>query len=178
VRHDAPQAAPTEALARSRPNLYVVPMLGSHGVSSAEVRALLRLGLSLCACALLASVWDVLTLQVPSSPFHVGVLSGPVEQLSRFSAGLGLGALTLALAWPSLYPPGEGALAARAYLIGSLLHVAALAYAASQGLLGVQVLDVRLDARLVVYARGLSHVLLLGALGSACYRAFRLRSQE
>jgi hypothetical protein len=163
------------ALAQERANFYVVPMQGSHGVSSAEARALLRVGVWLCVCALLASVWELLTLQVPSSPFHVGVLSGPVEQLCRFSAGLGLGAVVFALTWSVLYPPGEGALAARAYLLGALLHVAALAYAASQGLLGVQVLDVRLDARLVVYARGLSLVLLLGALGSACYRALRVR---
>jgi hypothetical protein len=162
-------------LAQLPDNFYVVPMLGSHGVSSAEARALLRLGLSLCVCALLASVWEVLTLQVPGSPFHVGLLSGPVGQLSRFSAGLGLGALTLGLAWSALYPPNEGALAARAYLLGSLVHVAALTYAAWEGLPGVQVLDARLDARLVVYARGLSHVLLLGALGSACWRAFRTR---
>jgi hypothetical protein len=151
-------------------------MQGSHGVSSAEARALLRLGVSLCVCALLASVWEGLTLQVPSSPFHIGVLSGPVEQLCHFCGGLGLGAVVFALAWSALYPPGEGALAARAYLLGALVHVGALTYAASQGLLGVQVLDARLDARLVVYARGLSHVLLLGALGSALYRALRLRS--
>ncbi len=131
------------------------------------------MGLALCVCAALANVWEMLTLQVPDSPFHVGVLSGPVSQLRGFSFGLGLGALALAWAWPVLYAPGEGALAARAYLLGGLTHVAALVYAASQGMVGVQLLDARLDARLVVYARGLSHVLVLGALGSLCWRAFR-----
>jgi hypothetical protein len=150
-------------------------MPGSHSLPSAEVRALLRLGLSLCVCALLASVWEVLTLQAPDSPFHVGVLSGPVSQLRGFSFGLGLGALALAWTWSLLYPAGEGALAARAYMLGALIHVAALGYAATQGMVGVQVLDARLDARLVVYARGLAHVLVLGALGSQCWRAFRLR---
>jgi hypothetical protein len=51
--------------------------------------------------------------------------------------------------------------------------VLALGYAASQGMVGVQLLDPRLDARLVVYARLSGHGLLLLGLGALLVRALR-----
>jgi hypothetical protein len=148
---------------------------GSAALSSVQVRALVRLGLVLCLVAALASVWEVLTLQAPDSPFHVGVLSGPVAQLRSFSFGFGVGALLLAWLWPPLYARDAGKLVALAFMLGAGLHVAALAYAASHGLAGAQLLDPRLDARLVVYARGAAQLLVLWALGCVCWRALRLR---
>jgi hypothetical protein len=134
---------------------------------------LTRLGLFLCLLSGLSCVWELLALQMPDSPFHIGVLSGPIVQLRSFSFGLGLGALALAAVWPSLYAEDEGRWLLWTLLGAALLQVLALGYAASQGMVGVQLLDPRLDARLVVYTRLLSHGLLLLGLGALLWRSLR-----
>ena len=62
-------------------------------LNDGSVRTLARLALSLCCISALACVWELFALQVPDSPFHFGVLSGPIVQLRNFSFALGLGAL-------------------------------------------------------------------------------------
>jgi hypothetical protein len=138
-----------------------------------SVRVLARLGLGLCLLSGLACVWELLALQMPDSPFHLGVLSGPIAQLRGFSFGLGLGALGLAGLWPGLYAAGEGRWVLWTLLAAATIQVLALGYAAGQGMVGVQLLDPRLDARLVVYARLGSHGLLLLGLSALLVRALR-----
>jgi len=137
------------------------------------VRTLVSLGLLLWLLSGLSCVWEVLALQMPDSPFHVGVLAGPIVQLRAFSFGLGTASLLLAWLWPQLYGPGRGLPVLGLLLVGSLLHVGALAYAAGQGMVGVQLLDPRLDSRLVVYVRGFAHALCLLALVAIGVRATR-----
>lgn len=148
-------------------------MSAEGAVPTLAVRTLVLLGLWLCLLSALACIWEVLALQMPDSPFHVGVLAGPIVQLRSFSFGLGVGALVLAQLWPQLYAPGRGLLVLGLLLVGSLLHVGALGYAAGQGMVGVQLLDPRLDARLVVYLRGFAHALCLLALIAVSVRAVR-----
>lgn len=137
------------------------------------VRTLILLGLLLWLSSGLSCVWEVLALQMPDSPFHVGVLAGPIVQLRSFSFGLGTAALVLSWLWPQLYGPGHGLLILGLLVIGSLLHVAALGYAAGQGMVGVQLLDPRLDARSVVYVRAVAHALCLLGLSAIGVRAVR-----
>ena len=141
-----------------------------------SVRILVRLALFACCLAAGAASWEFLALQMPDSPFHFGVLSGPIAQLRNFSALLGVGALALAPLWPALYARGEGRLVLALVLAASCVLLATLAYAASQGMVGAQLLDPRGDARLVAYARALGHGLLTLALALLVLRALlRLR---
>lgn len=137
-----------------------------------SVRTLARLALALCLVSGLACVWELFALQMPDSPFHLGVLSGPIVQLRNYSFALGLGALALAPLWRGLFAPDRGQITLWILVGAALLQVAALGYAASQGMIGVQLLDPRLDARVLVYVRLLAHALLLVGLGALLVRAF------
>jgi hypothetical protein len=137
------------------------------------VRILVRLALCLCCLSAAAACWEFLALQMPDSPFHFGVLSGPIAQLRNFSAALGLGALALAPVWPRLYPAGEGRLVLGLLLLASCVLLAALSYAAAQGMVGAQLLDPRFDARALAYARAFGHGLLTLALVLLSVRALR-----
>lgn len=139
------------------------------------VRSLVRLGLVLLCLSAGAASWEFLALQIPDSPFHVGILSGPIAQARNFSAALGIGALTVAPLWPRLYGPGEGRWVFTLALAGTAALVAALFYAAAQGMVGAQLLDPRLDARLVAYARASGHALLTVALLLILARTFKMR---
>jgi len=65
-------------------------------------RMLLRVGLLLWLAAAVASAWEVLALQPPDSPFHLGVLAGPIAQLYTMAFALGAAFMLLGLWWPSL----------------------------------------------------------------------------
>jgi hypothetical protein len=84
----------------------------------------------------------------------VGVLAGPIAQLSTFAFALGAVSVLVGLLWPWLYAEGQGRVVAGLLVVGALLHVAALLLAASRGLLAIQLLDPRGDARSLLYARG------------------------
>jgi hypothetical protein len=148
-------------------------MLAPGALPTLAVRTLILLGLWLCILSALGCVWELLALQMPDSPFHLGVLAGPIGQLRSFSFGLGLGSLVLAWLWPQLYGSGHGFLVLGLWLLASLLQAGALSYAAGQGMVGVQLLDPRLDARLVVYTRIFAHGLSLLALLALAVRAVR-----
>ena len=139
------------------------------------VRSLVRLALTLLCLSAGAASWEFSALQIPDSPFHMGVLSGPIAQARNFSGALGVGALALAPIWPRLYGPGEGRLALALALAGTGVLIPAVFYAAAQGMVGAQLLDPRLDARLVAYARASGHVLLTLALVLLLVRALKRR---
>jgi hypothetical protein len=144
----------------------------SH-IESASARLLVRVGLSLWLFAGLACVWEVLAVQPPDSPLHLGVLAGPIAQLATAAFALGAVHLLLALWWPALYPRDQGKLVASLLIVGALIQVLALLYAASRGLMAVQLLDPRMDARLALYTRGLGHSLTLVAGLALLVRASR-----
>jgi hypothetical protein len=140
---------------------------------SAEARLLLRLGLGLGLTAALASWWELLSLQPPDSPLHWGVLVGPITQLREVAFAHGTLAVLLALAWSRLYGAGEARWLAWLLAFASLLHVLVLGYAAGRGLLAVQLLDPRADARIALYTRGFAHVLASFGLTVVFVRALR-----
>lgn len=138
-----------------------------------RVRILVRLALGLCCLSAGSALWEFFALQMPDSPFHLGVLSGPIAQLRNFSAALGLGVLALAPIWPALYAPGQGRFALALLLLASVVLLGTLTYAAAQGMVGVQLLDPRFDARCVAYTRAFGHGLLALALCLLLVRALR-----
>jgi hypothetical protein len=140
---------------------------------SFAARGLRAVGLLLWLVAGLASVWELLALQPPASPLHLGVLAGPIGQLCSFAFALGAGALLTSLAWPALFPNGGGYAVALMLSLGALTHVAALAYAAGCGMLAVQLLDPRADARYTLYVRALGHLLTLLGLVALLRRALQ-----
>lgn len=129
-----------------------------------EVRLLATVGFSLWLVATIACVWEVLALQAPDSPLHAGVLAGPIAQLRGFAFALGTANLVAALVWPRLYADGRGRSVALLLALGALLHVFALTYAALRGLVAVQLLDPRADARYALYGRAVAHALTMWAV--------------
>ncbi len=132
-----------------------------------DARSLIRLGLMLWLVAALASVWELLALQPPDSPLHLGVLAGPIAQLRNFAFAHGCLLALLAACWSALGQRWIAGLLA----LGALLHISALTYAAARGLLAVQVFDARADARWTLYTRGFAHALTTTALVAALIRS-------
>jgi hypothetical protein len=138
-----------------------------------EARVLVRAGLVLWLVAAAAMVWEVLAMQSFESPLRVGVLPGPVGQLRGYAFGLGAVLLAGAWLWPRLYGEGRGRAMLALLTGGAALHTLALTYAAQQGMVAVQVLDPRTDARWVVIVRAVGHLLVSVALLDAARRAFK-----
>lgn len=131
-----------------------------------ETRLLAQVGLALWLVSGLSGVWEVLALQAPESPFHLGVLSGPITQLRTYSFGLGTVLCVLALLVPLLAPQGGVRPWVYALIFGVLLHTGTLLVAASRGMNAVQIFDPREDARMLLYARAVAHgITLLAGLG-------------
>jgi hypothetical protein len=133
--------------------------------ASGHARLLALAGLGFWLLSGAAEVWEVLASQSPDSPWHLGVLAGPVAQLRNHSFGFGTLLTALAWLWPAWFSPGEGRLALAACLTGAGLETGALLWAAARGMLAVQAFDPRPDARLMLILRALGHVLWL--LGGA-----------
>ena len=140
---------------------------------SFEARLLISVGLGLWLVALLSSVWEVLALQPPDSPLHLGLLSGPIAQLRTFAFALGTSAVLIGSLWPALYADGQGRWVAWLLVVGAVLHVIVLVFAAARGLLAVQLLDPRGDARALLYGRGVALSLTFGAVIALLVRSTR-----
>jgi hypothetical protein len=129
---------------------------------------LVRLAVLLLGYAAITGVYELVALQVPGSPLHIGVLPVPIGALRELSLVLSL----LLLAAAALFRWAFGESAPRAARVafalltaGALLALAAQTYGALHGMHGVQMSDLRPDARAVFYARHFG--LLLFALGFA-----------
>jgi len=130
-----------------------------------QTRILVRVALALWLLAIFASVWETLALQAPDSPLHFGILAGPIAQLRDQSFALGVGLFVAALLWPFTHASAKGTFTLIALLAGAVISTAAVTYAANEGILGAQAFDPRVDARRVLYARGVGLFLLaLGVL--------------
>ena len=138
----------------------------------AQARVLAVVGLALWWLAGATEVWEVLAAQSPDSPFHLGLLVGPVAQLRAHAFGLGTVCLGLACAW-GWFGRAQGWLWAGVFLAGAGIEIGALLWAAAHGMLAVQVFDPRADARLVLYVRALGHGLSWVAGGALLVHALR-----
>lgn len=142
-----------------------------------QARLLAVVGLGLWVLSGLCQVWEVLAVQSPDSPFHFGVLAGPVVQLRSHCFALGAVCVGLSCLWPVLGLE-SGWLLLGAFLTGALFETAALTWAAANGMLAVQVFDPRPDARLMLYLRAFGHGLSLLAGIAFFVSAARTASQR
>jgi hypothetical protein len=130
-------------------------------VSSA--RAVLRLGGALLLAAALAGIWEVLASQAPGSKLYLGLLPGPIERLRHEAFDF---AVLLLIAGLLL---GERAVPRRVLIwlgCGSALVVIAGVYAASTGMTGVQMTDLRADAPWLFGGKLLGRGLLCAGLAN------------
>jgi hypothetical protein len=155
--------------------VYNARLMGDVG-ARLETRILVRVALWLWLLAALATVWEALALQAPDSPLHFGILAGPIVQLRDHCFAQGAGMFIAALLWPMAHAEKRGLFTLALLLSGVLVGTAALAYAASEGILGAQVFDPRQDARRVLYARGVGLSLWMLALVDLFARSFRARN--
>jgi hypothetical protein len=140
---------------------------------SGETRLLLVLGLTLWLVSGLSQVWEVLAAQSPDSPFHFGVLTGPVAQLRATSFGMGAMCMGLAWGWGAWFGPGQGRVILGLFLLGVALETAALWIAAARGLLAVQFFDPRPDAQVLLVLRAVGHGLCLASGVALLIKAIR-----
>lgn len=147
-------------------------MLPTDHSPTLPARLLLRAGLLLWLVGCVALAWEVLTRQAPGSPYQIGLLSGPVEQLRNGAFALGAGLLAGGLLHRWLF--GErGLYWALLATVAATVHVAALLYCAWHGLAGVQILDPRPGTAAITTARAVAHLLTMVALSDAFVRALR-----
>lgn len=133
----------------------------------------MRLALVLLVLGALAGGWEILASQSPYSPFRLGVLPEPIGQLRGTAITLGL--LVLAAAWllPWVAPNEEPTYLVLAMHIGAVLTLAAMAYGAATGMMGLQIDDVRVDAQALLAVRVTGESILFLCLLDFVRRAFR-----
>lgn len=122
-------------------------------------RALVRLALGCLAVGALASVWEFVALQPPSSPWHLGGYPVAAARLSLHAFVSGL--VTLALA-PADGRPRRALLAVAS--LGALLALSAHALTAATAWRGVVLHDARGGSLAILSARLLGGALQLTAL--------------
>ncbi|MFW5926365.1 MAG: hypothetical protein ACOC9O_03060 [Myxococcota bacterium] len=138
-----------------------------------SARALVRLAIGLLLVGALAGGWEILASQSPYSPFRLGVLPAPIAQLRATAITLAL--LHFSAAWllPWMAPDREPTYLVTALYVGSLLTIAALLYGAATGMMGLQIDDVRTDARILLATRATGLVILLLCLLDVARRVLR-----
>lgn len=136
-------------------------------------RLLSLVALVLWLVASVSGVCEVLASQSPDSAFHWGILPGPFDQLQSQSFWLGTLLMGFAWLWPHWVAPGRGLVRLGSLIAGACLQTASLMWAASNGMLAVQIADPRPDARLMFYVRALGHGLFLLGCCSFVPRAIR-----
>jgi len=116
----------------------------------------IKLGVITLGAGLITGAWELVALQVPGSPLYIGILPGPIGALRELCITLGL----LVLAAGALVPRAYDAASARRARVASTLIAAgaaltfvAQAYGAAHGMHGVQMSDLRADARAVFFVR-------------------------
>jgi hypothetical protein len=127
--------------------------------------ATVRLGVAALMFAAAASVWELLALQAPGTPLYIGMLPGPITSLRELATALGV-LLVLAgmtIPWASRGRPEPRRLVTALYA-GTLLALGAQTYGATQGMGGVQLLDLRADALPLFVVKHGGLLVLLGAL--------------
>lgn len=92
-------------------------------------------------------------MQVPSAEYRVGVLPGPIGQLREMAVVLGLTSIAAAWLVPFIAPSREPWALCIAVHVGAVVTLGAMAYGATTGMYGVQMLDPRPDSQALFYVR-------------------------
>jgi len=123
---------------------------------SSTTRWFLRLGALSLLVGLGAGVFELMATQAPYTPLHFGVLAAPFSQLRGAAFWLGLFAFVCA---------------------GSVLSLSAMAWAAAEGMMAIQVFDPRPGAGWLAIVRLLGQGLVLIAALDVARRLLRRGAQ-
>lgn len=129
---------------------------------------MIRFAVIVLALSGVAGACELLALQVPGSLLYIGMLPGPIGALHQTALTLGLLLLAAGALMPWAYAHDSERRTKRimsVLVLGTLLALVAQTYGAAQGMPGVQMQDLRPDARALFVVRHLG--LLLVAIGLA-----------
>jgi len=135
-------------------------------------RWFLRLGALTLVAGLVAGVFELMATQAPYTPLHFGVLAAPFAQLRASGLWLSLFAFVAAGLRPRL-GEREPWILFGLYALGTLMSLSAMAWAAAQGMMAIQVFDPRPGAGWIAITRLAGQGLILLAAVDACRRLLR-----
>jgi hypothetical protein len=110
-------------------------------------KASVRLAVVTLMAAALSGGWELVAQQSPGSPLYIGMLPGPISALRELATGIGLSLVAVALLMPWASGRREPWGIVALLYVGTLLGVGAQVYGALRGMNGVQLMDLRADAR-------------------------------
>jgi hypothetical protein len=129
-----------------------------------SARSLIRLALALLAITALIALWELFALQVPSSPFNLGMLPGPIASLRNSALIFALVLLSVAPLIPWAYQNKEPRFVVTLTYLGVLMALGGGFYGAITGMSGVQIIDPRPDAIILFIVKLAGHLLLVISL--------------
>jgi len=128
---------------------------------SPTTRWFLRLGALTLLVGLAAGIFELMATQAPYTPLHFGVLAAPFTQLRSSAFWLSLFACVCAWLRPKLGSEREVWILFGLLSAGSVLSLGAMAWAAGEGMMAIQVFDPRPGARWFALVRLLGQGLVL-----------------
>ena len=141
-----------------------------------SARAVMCIGACVLIAAGLAGVWEWLAGQAPGTPLYIGMLPAPIERLRAEAFDYGTLVLIAGLALGQV----ERNLPRRVPVwlaLGAALLLASSLYAATTGMPGVQLRDLRPDATWVFLGKLLGRSLLLLGLADIGWRVLGRRQE-
>ena len=136
------------------------------------------MAIALLMAAALASVWELFALQVPGSPFSLGMLPGPIASLRDSAVMLALVLLGVAWLLPWAYQSKEPRLMVGLTYLGVILALSGSLYGAVTGMYGVQITDPRTDATVLFVVKHGGQLLLAGCLLDVAWRVILKKPPE
>ncbi len=133
---------------------------------------MVQLALALLVVGAVARMLELFASQAPTSQYYLGVLPGPLGELSGTSITIALSLIAAALLVPTWSPDREPWIWTAAAAAGAGLLVIALTYAASQGVYGVQIEDPRPGSSGILLAKAGGGALLFICLLDLCRRVW------
>ncbi len=130
----------------------------------ASGKATVRLGVVVLMVAACSGVWELLAAQSPGTPLYIDTLAGPIAALRELATVFGLLLLGAGLLMPWASQGREPRRLVAALYAGTALALGAQLYAATQGMYGVQLSDLRPDALPLFVAKQTGLLLLVGGL--------------
>jgi hypothetical protein len=143
-----------------------------------SARAIVRLAIVLLVVTALTALWEFFALQAPGSPLSIGMLPGPIGSLRATALTLGLALLSVAYLLPWAYQNKEPCLTLVLVYLGTVMVLGGSFYGAFNGMSGIQIIDPRPDATVVVSVKLGGYLLLaIGLLDVARRVLFRAPSE-
>jgi hypothetical protein len=144
-----------------------------------SARAIVCLAIVLLLVTALAAIWELFALQAPGSPFSIGMLPGPIASFRNTALTFALALLSVAWLIPWAYQNKEPRLIVALTYIGVIMALGSGFYGALSGMSGVQIIDPRPDAWMVLSVKLVGQLLLvIGLVDFARRMVFRFPRSE